>query len=73
MALKSAKRMCRHRHINLVGNDETGLKRISCGDCGSPMTRRVMGSGYIYFPACERCGGEKTPGQSCRCFDNGGE
>lgn len=42
---------CKHMNVVLIGNEETGLKAIKCGDCGSPLDRRVVGDRYEYFAA----------------------
>lgn len=44
------RRACRHKHIVLIGNEETGLRSIRCEDCGQPMTRRTENGQYVYEP-----------------------
>jgi len=39
---------CAHRNLNRIGSEETGLRRISCADCGAALTRLVAGPGYVY-------------------------
>lgn len=40
---------CSHQIINLIGNEETGLKSCHCEICGIEMTRRQVGHEYEYY------------------------
>jgi hypothetical protein len=39
---------CRHRTVNVVGNEETGVDRIRCEDCQAELQRRTSTDGYEY-------------------------
>jgi len=40
---------CRHKHVVLVGSDETGLRSTRCADCRVPLSRRIERGEYVYF------------------------
>jgi len=42
---------CTHRHVVLIGSEETGLRDIRCEGCGISMSRTVHRDGYHYEPA----------------------
>jgi len=44
---------CRHKHVVLVGNDETGLRATRCADCRAPLTRRIERGVYVYFASSD--------------------
>jgi hypothetical protein len=54
MATTNETERCRHGRINLLGNEETGLRSARCEDCGIRMVRRPAADGsreWDYFPA----------------------
>jgi len=40
---------CQHKHVVLVGSDETGVRSARCADCRAPLTRRIACGEYTYF------------------------
>lgn len=39
---------CTHTNVNLIGNDEQGLKQAKCVDCDAPLQRKVENGEYVY-------------------------
>jgi hypothetical protein len=47
-ALKAQETRCKHERITIIGNEEDGVRSISCTHCGKLMERKIENGEYFY-------------------------
>ncbi len=40
--------MCEHKHVTIIGNDETGAKYFQCDDCKEYLHRILENGEFVY-------------------------